>query len=166
MRRKELARLEELAIEAVSRSGVDFIDLEYSAGGTPVLRLFIDKDGGITIDDCARVSRAMGDALDTEDPLPYSYRLEVSSPGVDKALKGERHYERYSGRNAVFVLKRPYDGHTTLSGEIGGCEEGAVILCTKSGETIKIEFDDVARARLDEDPWEIAKVKRKKGHAG
>jgi ribosome maturation factor RimP len=167
LKEKDLAKLEELARQAATLCGVDLVDVEYGAErGGPVLRLYIDRDGGVTIDDCARVSRAMGDAMDTEDPLPSSYRLEVSSPGVDKALKGERDFRRYSGRPALFVLKRPHKGQATIGGVIGGCEEGAVLVRSKSGEEIRIRFDEIARARLDVDPWEMAKMKGKKGHAG
>jgi ribosome maturation factor RimP len=167
LKEKDLAKLEELAHQAATLSGVDLVDVEYGAErGGPVLRLYIDKDGGVTIDDCARVSRAMGDALDTEDPLPFSYRLEVSSPGVDKALKGERDFRRYSGRSAMFVLKRARDGQSAIGGVIIGCEQGAVLVRPKSGEDISIGFDEIARARLDDSPWEMAKMKGKKGHAG
>jgi ribosome maturation factor RimP len=167
LKEKDLAKLEELARQAATLSGVDLVDLEYgSERGGPVLRLYIDRDGGVTIDDCARVSRAMGDAMDTEDPLPFSYRLEVSSPGVDKALKGERDFRRYSGSRALFVLRGARDGRATIGGVIVGCEEGAVLVRSKSGEEIRIEFDEIARARLDVDPWEMAKMKGKKGHAG
>ncbi len=167
LKKKDLAKLEELAGQAAALCGVDLVDLEYvAARGAPVLRLYIDRDGGVTIDDCARVSRAMGDAMDTEDPLPFSYKLEVSSPGVDKALKGERDFKRYSGRPALFVLRRAHMGRGTIAGVIGGCENGTVLVRSDSGEEISIRLNDIARARLDVDPWEMVKMKRKKGHAG
>jgi len=167
MGRRFLALVEELARRAVADSGFELVDLEYSpARGNSVLRLFIDKEGGITLDDCAKVSRAVGDALETEDPMPGSYRLEVSSPGVNRALRSERDFARYKGEPARVVLRRPVRGQRTVSGTIKWCEDGVVMLKSSSAEDFRVELDDIARAMLDVDPWERAKSKGKKKHAG
>ena len=167
MGRRFLARVEALARRALADSGVELVDLEYSpARGNSVLRLFIDREGGITLDDCARVSRAVGDVLETEDPIPGSYRLEVSSPGVNRALKNERDFVRYRGDPAHVVLRKPVRGQRTVSGIIQWCEDGVVMLKSSSAEDFRIELENIARARLDVDPWERAKSKGKKRHAG
>lgn len=167
MKRERLARVDKLARQAAALSGVELVDVEYRPSrGNPVLRLYIDKEGGISLEDCSRVSRAMGDALDTEDLIPFSYRLEVSSPGADKALKGPRDFKRFVGRPAKLVLRKPFKGETVVSGRIGVCTDDAISLLTVSGDEISIRLDDVARARLDVDPWEIAKMKGKKRDAG
>lgn len=167
MKREYLDRVEELAREAAALCGVELVDVEYkTARDNPVLRLYIDKTGGVLVEDCARVSRAMGDALDTEDPIPSRYRLEVSSPGVDKALKGLKDFERYRGFPVQMVLRRPYEGQSVVCGKIAACGGDSVGLLIESGTEISFRLEDIARARLDVDPWEMAKMKRKKKHAG
>ena len=167
MKQKDLAKLEELARQAADISGVELVEVEYIvARGAPVLRVFIDKEEGVSIDDCVRVSRAMGDALDTEDPLPLSYRLEVSSPGVDRPLKGEKDYKRFAGSPALFVLRRALGGRSTVAGVIGKCADGVVHVRGDSGDEMTLRFENIARARLNVDPWEMAKMKGKKDHAG
>jgi ribosome maturation factor RimP len=167
MRKRFLAEVEDLARRAVADSGFELVDLEYSpARGNSVLRLFIDKEGGITLDDCAKVSRAVGDVLETEDLIPGSYRLEVSSPGVNRALRSERDFARYKGEPARVVLRRPVQGHRTVSGTIEWCEDGVVALRSSSAEDLTVELENIARARLDVDPWERAKSKGKNKHAG
>jgi ribosome maturation factor RimP len=167
LRRDVLARVEELARQAAEEAGVELVDLEYSpARGHAVLRLYIDKDGGITVGDCTRVSRAVGDALDTEDPIPGSYKLEVSSPGVDMALRNERHFVRYRGRPVQLVLRRPVQGLKMVAGVIESCNGGTVKLRSASAGELVVEMDNIARGRLDIDPWERAKASGKKEHAG
>ena len=149
MKKEDLARVEELARRAASVSGVELVDVEYKAEhGGPVLRVFIDKSGGITVDDCTRVSRAVADALDTEDPIPGSYRLEVSSPGVNKTLRSEKDFERFNGRPALLVLKRPLQGRATITGVIRGCGDGTVTIGTDSQREIQVSLRDIARADL------------------
>jgi ribosome maturation factor RimP len=170
--RRFMAAVEALARKAASDSGVELVDLEYGpAPGGPVLRLFIDKEGGITVGDCTRVSRAIGDALEIDDPIPGSYRLEVSSPGVNRPLKNESDFARFEGSPAQVVLRTPVQGHRTIGGIIQGCEGGTLTLKTASAE-LQVEIGNIARARLDVDPWERAKAKAKtkakgkRGHAG
>jgi ribosome maturation factor RimP len=167
MGRRALATVEALAGKAAAHAGVELVDLEYSPSrGNSVLRLFIDKEGGITVDDCTRVSRAMSDALETEDPIRGSYRLEVSSPGINRALKSERDFVRFQGYSAHIVLRRPVQGQRTISGTVQRCEEGAVTLKTASTDEFRVELENISRARLDVDPWEQAKAKGKRKHAG
>ena len=167
MKREHLDRVREMARQAAALCGVDLVDVEYKPSrGNPVLRLYIDAEGGVSLEDCTRVSRAMADAMDTEDPIPSGYRLEVSSPGVDKALKTAGDFERYSGFPALIVLRRPYHGQSTVSGTIVACEGGSVVLRVESGEEIGFKLDGIARARLNIDPWDKAKTKGKKKHAG
>ena len=167
MARRFLATVEALARQATAHAGVELVDLEYSpARGNSVLRLFIDKEGGITVEDCTKVSRAIGDALEIEDPIPGSYRLEVSSPGVNRVLKNERDFERFQGHPAQIVLRRPVQGHSTVRGLIQGYKGGAVTLKTTSANELRVELENIARARLDVDPWERAKAKGKRKNAG
>jgi ribosome maturation factor RimP len=166
LKKEHLDRVRELALQAAALCGAELVELEYKPGsGDPVLRLYIDKPGGVSVGDCTQVSRAMADALDTEDPIPSSYRLEVSSPGVDKALKTAEDFERYKEFPALLVLKRPNKGRSTVSGIVEGCDGESVALRLDSGEE-RFRLEEIARARLNIDPWEMAKTKRKNKHAG
>ena len=89
--------------------------------GQGVLRLFIDKEGGVTLDDCATVSRLVGDLLDAEglsDAIDGRYRLEVSSPGLDRPLVKPEHFQRFVGSRAKLTTKLPHDGRRRFEGEI------------------------------------------------
>lgn len=167
MKRERLDRVRELARQAAALCGVDLVDMEYKPSrGNPVLRLYIDVEGGVSLEDCTRVSRAMADALDTEDPIPSSYRLEVSSPGVDKALRTAADFGRYIGFPALLVLRHPHEGRSTVTGTLSGCDGESVLLREDSGEESSFRLENIARARLNIDPWEKAKMKGKKRHAG
>ena len=96
------ARLFELLEPAVAAMGFELADLDAHFGRRGLLRLFIDREGGVTLDDCQRVSEQVGAFLDVEDPLPGSYVLEVSSPGFDRRLRTLAHFERFKGENATF----------------------------------------------------------------
>jgi len=166
LRREHLDRAELIAERAVALLGMDLVAVEFSRSARPpVLRIYIDKDGGVTLDDCVRASRAIGDALDTEDPIPFRYRLEVSSPGVDRPLRNRREFERCIGQAARIVLRKPAGRGSVLRGNIERCTDDAVFLCDKDGEEVEVSFENIVRARLDVDPWEMARMKGKKGNA-
>ncbi len=113
------------------------------------LRVYIDKDGGVTIDDCADVSKALNDMLDKYDPVEENYILEVSSPGVERPLKKAEHFIRFKGKLAQIKLYFPIDGTKLIEGNIVDYRDGNVII--KSSDTAKlveIPFDKIAAAKL------------------
>ena len=123
--------------------GYELVDLESSRGG--LLRLFIDSPSGITVEDCARVSHHLTRAFAVEG-IEYE-RLEVSSPGLDRALKRAEDFARFAGQTASVRLKLPRDGRRRFEGLLVGIEEGAVVLDVE-GERQSFAFGDIDRARL------------------
>ena len=140
-------RLFELLEPPVAAMGFELADLDAHFGRRGLLRLFIDREGGVTLDDCQRVSEQIGAWLDVEDPLPGSYVLEVSSPGFDRRLRKLAHFERFSGEQAKIELKDARDGRRRFTGRLAGVE-GSEVLLEVDGELTRLPFDDIAVARL------------------
>jgi len=140
-------RLFELLEPAVAAMGFELVDLDAHLGRRGLLRLFIDRDGGVTVDDCQRVSEQIGALLDVEDPLQGSYVLEVSSPGFDRRLRKLEHFTRFSGENAKVELKCARDGRRRFAGRLVGVE-GSEVLLEVDGELTRLPFGEIAVARL------------------
>jgi ribosome maturation factor RimP len=132
---------------AVAALGFELADLDAHFGRRGLLRLYIDRPGGVTLDDCQRVSEQIGALLDVEDPLPGSYVLEVSSPGLDRRLRTLEHFERFKGDQARIELRDALEGRRRFTGRLVGVEGGAVLL-EVDGETWRLPLDDIAVARL------------------
>jgi ribosome maturation factor RimP len=134
---------------------MELVDLEYKREGRDmVLRLYIDKPGGIALDDCATVNRELSEILDVEDIIACHYTLEASSPGLNRALKKMADYERYVGRLVkvrTFELLPDDAGHKrkTFSGELLGLEHGVVRLKLTEGPTAGIALEKIAKANLE-----------------
>jgi ribosome maturation factor RimP len=144
-----------IALPILKSAGLELVDIEFvRAGRDAVLRLFIDKEGGITLDDCADVSRELSAILDVEDLIPARYTLEVSSPGLDRPLKGPADYERFAGR---LVKVRTYEllpddagnKRKTFLGHLEGLVDGNVRLRLIEGQTASISLEKIAKANLD-----------------
>ena len=123
--------------------GYELVDLESSRSG--LLRIFIDSPRGINVEDCAKVSNHLTRAFAVEG-IDYE-RLEVSSPGLDRALKRLEDFERFAGREASLKLKLPRDGRRRFEGRLVGVEDGRIILDVE-GQRQHLEFDEIDRARL------------------
>ncbi len=149
------ARVAELATPRAGSLGLELVDVEYrQEGGRMVLRLFIDREGGVSLDDCAAVSRELSEILDVEDVIRGRYNLEVSSPGLDRPLKKPSDYDRFAGRLVkirTFELLADDAGNKrkTFVGELIGLEEGVVRLKLKEGQTAGIPLAKVAKANLE-----------------
>jgi len=129
---------------------VEVVDIEFAGSmRRPTVRIFIDKTGGVTLDDCAQFSRAMSAVLDVEDPIKSSYVLEVSSPGLDRPLKRLRDFEMNTGRLARIITKESIERQNFFVGRITGLQDSTIILTMKDNTVIKIPFDLVSRARLE-----------------
>src|SRR6266581_1845351 len=145
-------RIAELAQPLLDSLGTELVDLEYRREGRAmVLRLFIDKPGGITLDDCASVSRELSEILDVEDFIIDHYTLEVSSPGLNRPLKKESDYIRYQGKLVkVRTFEQYPDDHgnlrKTFLGELLGLADGMVRIRLQEGQTAAIPLDKVAKA--------------------
>ena len=128
---------------------MELVEIQYRREGYGwVLRFFIDKEGGVTIDDCAKVSREISAYLEVEDLLDHAYTLEVSSPGLERPLKKREDFTRFAGRLARIKLLEPMDdGQRLLIGTLLGLEGDAVTLVV-DGREVVVEMNNIARARL------------------
>jgi ribosome maturation factor RimP len=142
----------------LAAQGAELVDLEYHRPrrGRGILRLFVDRPGGITLAELSRISRVVGDLLDVHDFIPGSYTLEVSSPGLTRALKKPQDYQRYIGRLVRVTTRAPWEGRQVHSGILQGLEGDRVRL--KEGQSlVSIPLEEIARARLDIDLKNIGK---------
>lgn len=141
-------KIAEIARPVVEEEGCSLWDVEYvREAGTWYLRVFIDRDGGVSIDDCERVSRRLDPILDEEDPIPDSYVFEVGSAGADRELKRPGDFEQFMGSEVEVKLYRPVDGSKHYTGTLSGYEDGAVSL-TQGGKTLRFPKEQVAQVRL------------------
>lgn len=133
--------------------GLSVWDVRYvREGGNWFLRIFIDKPGGVGIDDCEAMSRAVNGPLDELDPIRESYCMEVSSPGLNRVLTREEHFRAFSGACVAVRLIRPLeDGRRVLRGSLEGFEGGVLTLLLESGEKAEIRLKDSAWVKLLED---------------
>lgn len=138
----------ELAAPVVAAQGCELWDVEYvKEAGTWYLRLYIDKEGGVSIDDCEVISRRVSDLLDEADPIEGSYTFEVSSAGAERPLKRPSDFARFLGSPVTVRLYKNRGGRKEFAGDLAGYEDGAVLL--KVGEeTLRFEKGDVALVRL------------------
>ena len=135
-------------LEAEGFSLVD-VDYTWEQGGW-VLKVFIDKKGGeVMLDDCARVSREFGQLLDVEDIIPVSYRLEVSSPGLDRPLKKEEDFIKYSGKRVRIKTKELISGRRNFKGDLLGCAEGAITVQVEGSGVFTIPLSSILKANLE-----------------
>ncbi|WP_457574081.1 ribosome maturation factor RimP [Desulfolithobacter sp.] len=140
--------IEAYATPLLRDMGLELVEVQYRREGHGwVVRLFIDREGGVTIDDCASVSRQLSAWLDVEDLISHAYNLEVSSPGLERPLKKREDFIRFAGRKARVKLQEPLDGRRVFTGIIDRVEEDGVVLLLDEGP-VTLAFDAMARARL------------------
>ena len=129
---------------------IELDDIELSKmRGKALLRVFIDKEGGVTIDDCERVSHEVEAILDVEDPIPCSYVLEVSSPGLDRPLKGPKDFKRFTGRNVRVVTQQPVDKQSFFIGKIAAAGDSEIELLLPQDRHVTIAYKNISKARLE-----------------
>ncbi|HZV81321.1 MAG TPA: ribosome maturation factor RimP [Geobacteraceae bacterium] len=144
-----------LALPLLDSLGLELVELEYrKEGHGMVLRLYIDKPQGVTLDDCADVSRELSEILDVEDVISGHYNLEVSSPGLNRPLKKESDYARYTGRlvkirTFEMVADDAGNKRKTFLGELLGLADGTVSIKLTEGQSAAIPFDKIAKANLE-----------------
>jgi len=141
----------EVAQRVVSVRGFELTDVEVGRQkGSHVVRLFVDREGGISLDDLQTVSEEVSAIFDVEDPIPGTYTLEVSSPGLDRPIRTEAEYRRFVGRLAKVSSYEPVDGRRHWLGRIVSCEEGVVALDLDKEETLaRVPLSRIAHARLE-----------------
>ena len=144
-----IEKVRALALPVVQVQGMELVDVEFrrEARGW-VLRLYLDKGGGVTLEDCREVSDQISDLLDVEGLIDHPYHLEVSSPGLDRPLKTPEDYVRFAGRLARIQTAAPIGGQRRFHGRVEGYREGSVILQAQ-GSTLRIPFEAIVKARLE-----------------
>lgn len=147
-----LEQIEKLVEPVLAQNEMEMVNLEFThEHGQWVLRFFLDKKGGITLDDCARMSDRMGAILDAADIVRQSYSLEVSSPGVYRPLRKEADYLRFKGERVEVSLYAPINGRRHIKGKIASLEGGVLVVEEAPGTQFSLPLADVAKANLDPD---------------
>ena len=145
-------RVHEIAEQVAIDHGVELVHAEVAGpDGKPIVRIFIDKPGGVTHDDCSEVSLQLGTMLDVEDFIHSAYTLEVSSPGIERGLYKRADYERFAGSPAKVKARTPVNGQRNFRGRIIGIEEDDVILDDRTSGRVKIPLAEIAKANLEID---------------
>lgn len=144
MKKNVQQEIMELAAPVVEALNFELVDVEFvKEGANWYLRIYIDKPGGISIDDCQAVSEQISDILDEKDPIEQSYYLEVSSPGLERPLKTERDFIKYRGELVEVKVYQPIDGKKIFEGELVGLIDNKIII-SDAGNNIEFEKDKVA----------------------
>jgi ribosome maturation factor RimP len=145
-------RVREIAEQAAIDQGVELVHAEVAGPeGSPIVRLFIDKPGGVTHDDCSQVSRQLSTVLDVEDFIHSAYVLEVSSPGLERGLYKRADYERFAGSQAKIKVRSPVNGQRNFRGRITGVDGDNVIVEDRTSGRVELPLDGIVKANLEAD---------------
>ena len=140
-------RVKQIAEPKAEELGLELIDCEYKKeGGRRVLRLYIDKKGGVGLDDCEAVSRSVEPVLDSENFIDEAYTFEVSSPGLDRPLKTDRDFVRYEGEDVEVGLYAAIDGKKKFTGKLIGRKDGVVSIDC-GGQTLEFQQKDISKVK-------------------
>ncbi len=144
-----IERVREFAESLLPAMGLELFDVQFRREGHGwVLRLVVDKEEGVTLDDCSQVSRETSDFLDVEDIIDHPFHLEVSSPGLERPLRTVEECRRHLGKKARIKLKEKVDSRRVIIGELVTVEENELAVLTDEGETHRLEWGNVEKARL------------------
>lgn len=150
---------------AITDMGMELVEVEHlRAPGGAVVRLYIDRNGGVSVADCARVSREVGYLLDAEDIMRGRYFLEVSSPGIDRVLRKKEHFEKFRGNPLRVVTKEAIQGARKIRGRIHACNDEVLYVELDSGNIVEIPLVLIEKANLrGEIPFGTGGKSKKRG---
>lgn len=150
MRRQEIAdQVAAMATPIGTRMGLEVVDVELVGEGRhQVLRVLVDRDGGVSVEECARLSEALSRELDLYDLPLGTYTLEVASPGLDRALRKPADFVRFSGRTVAVTAYAPVEGQRRFRGRLLGLVDGRVALRLENGREVRLGVDEIAQAKL------------------
>jgi ribosome maturation factor RimP len=141
--------LTELFGPVVESMGYELVGIEFNAGGGHgTLRVYIDREQGVSLDDCAAISHQISGILDVEEPISQAYDLEVSSPGIDRPLFKLADFERFTGKVAKIKLVVGMQGRKNFKGQLQGVGDSKLIIIEVDGELFDLPLSDIARANL------------------
>jgi len=145
---KVLAEATALAEDVLDREGMELVDISYRREPQGwVMRIMIDKAGGVTIEDCGFISQQLSDILDVKDIMRYSYRLEVSSPGLDRPLRKPADFKRFAGSLAKIRTREPLDGSRSFAGRIAEARDDGLVLDV-GGKQLAVAYAAIEKANL------------------
>lgn len=157
----ERDRIRQLAEQVVESQGYELVEFELKGSGNKsIMRVFIDKPAGISHQDCELVSEQLGTVFDVEDLIPFSYTLEVSSPGLDRKLVKDSDYTRFAGKLAKVQTRVPLQNQKTFKGRLRGLQGSNVLLEVPKGGLMEIPLDVIQESRLEFD-WAEEKARNK-----
>lgn len=146
-----VAAVWDIAAPIAEQLGLDIWDIRFVKEGADwFLRIFIDKDGGVTIEDCENMSRAMDAPLDEADPIPQSYCLEVSSPGVERELTRDSHFEACKGEKIKLRLIRALEGNRDFSGVLEDTDGKQITVRLEDGSAMVVDKKETSYIKLDD----------------
>lgn len=148
-------RIREIAERVTAREDLELVQVEMTGGRSPILRVYIDKPGGVTIDDCSRVSERISLILDVEDPIPGQFTLEVASPGLDRGLYKESDYERFAGLPCHARLSEAINGQRNFHGKLAGLDregEPAAVIEEEDGKRHRLPLSRIVKANVEIEP--------------
>lgn len=129
--------------------GFEMVDIEFQfERGRWILRVFIDKEGGVTVDDCADVSRELGDLIEAENIIDYSYVLEISSPGLNRPLRKESDFMRSIGKMVRLKMSGPITRRRNFTGRLANVREGMISLVVDDNNLVELPLKEIDKARL------------------
>lgn len=145
-------RISEIVADLVKGSDIELVHAEIAGpANQPIVRIFIDKPGGITHEDCSKVSLQLGDILDQEDVVSSAYTLEVSSPGLERDLYSIKDFEKFAGSLAKVKVKQPINGQRNFRGRIKAVDNEEIVFDDKTNGEVRFPFSIVAKANLEID---------------
>ena len=164
------SRVRGIARRAAEERGLELVHVEFAGGArAPIVRVFIDKPGGVTHEDCAEISTYLGTVLDVEDFIPAAYTLEVSSPGLERGLYGRADFERFAGRLAKLKTRGAVGGQRNFRGRIESVEGDDILFEDKTTGRVRVPLSEVAKANLEidvEEEFRLAEEREREKKAG
>ena len=146
-----VAAVERLAAPIAEELGLELWDIRFLKEGSQwFLRIFIEKDGGVSIDDCVDFTRAINPLLDEADPIEQEYTLEVSSPGLERELTRPEHFERYKGKKIMLKTIRPVDGKREFKGTLVRCDAAEIAVSAEDGSELIFGKKELSWAKADD----------------
>ncbi len=149
MKKSTESLIEELVLPITNEHNIEIVDVEYvKEAGEYYLKIFIDKDGGVSLNDCEVITRAINPILDEKDPIKENYFLEVSSPGLDRPLKKEKDFIRYAGRDVEVKLYKPINGLKHFEAQLVELVNNKIVKLIVDNEEMEFDKKDIALIRL------------------